>query len=62
VFNVIILGATLQATGVLTLAQAKKALEKKLGYKFEQDAKLRELNYKALEIGAELVKDLVAGK
>lgn len=62
VFNVIILGATLQATGMLTLDQAKKALEKKLGYKFEQNPKLRGLNYQALEKGAELVKDLLAGK
>ena len=62
VFNVMILGATLQATGVLTMDQAKKALDKKLGYKFEQDPKLRELNYKALERGAELVQQIMAGK
>lgn len=62
VFNVIILGATLQATGVLTLEQAKKALELKLGYKFEQNPELRELNYKALERGAELVKELLETK
>jgi 2-oxoglutarate ferredoxin oxidoreductase subunit gamma len=55
VFNVIILGATIKATGVMTLEQAKKALEKKLGYKFEQNPKLRELNFKALERGMELV-------
>jgi 2-oxoglutarate ferredoxin oxidoreductase subunit gamma len=55
VFNVIILGATIKATGVMTLEQAKKALEKKLGYKFEQNPKLRELNFQALERGMELV-------
>ncbi len=60
VFNVMILGATLQATGVLTMDQAKKALDKKLGYKFEQDPKLRDLNYKALERGAELVEQIMA--
>ncbi|MFZ3100827.1 MAG: 2-oxoacid:acceptor oxidoreductase family protein [Desulfitobacteriaceae bacterium] len=62
VFNVVILGATLEATGVLSLDDAKKALEKKLGYKFEQNPKLREQNYKALERGAELVRGLLAGK
>lgn len=62
VFNVIILGATLAATGILSLDQAKKALEKKLGYKFEQNPKLRELNFKALERGAEVIEQLMAGK
>lgn len=59
VFNVVILGAMLQATGVLTLDQAKKALEKKLGYKFEKNPELRELNFKALERGVELVKGIL---
>lgn len=62
VFNVIILGATLRATGILSLDEAKKALEKKLGYKFEQNPNLRELNYKALERGAEVIEQLLAGK
>ncbi|MDR3287970.1 MAG: 2-oxoacid:acceptor oxidoreductase family protein, partial [Peptococcaceae bacterium] len=48
VFNVVILGATLEATGVLNLEQAQRALEKKLGYKFEQNPTLRELNFQAL--------------
>jgi len=56
VFNIIIMGAVLKATGVVTLAEAKAALEKKLGYKFEQNPKLRELNFKALERGMELVE------
>lgn len=59
VFNVLIMGAAIAATKVVGMDQAKKALEKKLGYKFEKDASLRELNFKALEKGAELVKDLV---
>lgn len=58
VFNVIIMGAAIAATKVVGMDQAKKALEKKLGYKFEQDPKLRELNFSALEKGAELVKGL----
>lgn len=60
VFNVIIMGAAIEATKVIDLGQAKKAVEKKLGYKFEQNPKLRELNYQALERGAELVKELLA--
>ncbi len=59
VFNVIIMGAAIAVTKIIEVEAAKKALEKKLGYKFEQDPKLRELNFKALERGAELVKDLV---
>lgn len=59
VFNVIIMGAVIGMTGVVTGEQAKAAIEKKLGYKFEQDPKLRELNYKALERGIDLVKDQV---
>lgn len=56
VFNIIIMGAVLRATGVVTLDEAKAAIEKKLGYKFEQNPKLRELNYSALEKGMELVE------
>ena len=56
VFNVIIMGAAIAATDVIDMDGAKKALEKRLGYKFEQDPKLRELNFRALERGAELVK------
>ncbi|MGF7186490.1 2-oxoglutarate ferredoxin oxidoreductase subunit gamma [Desulfitispora alkaliphila] len=57
VFNVIIMGAVIGATGVVSLEEAKKAIEAKLGYKFEQNPKLRELNFKALERGVELVKE-----
>ncbi len=56
VFNIVIMGAVIKATGVITIEQAKKAIEKKLGYKFEQDPKLRELNFKAIERGIELVE------
>jgi len=59
VFNVIILGAVIGATGVVSMEKAKEALEKKLGYKFEKDPNLRELNFKALEKGAELVKQVM---
>ena len=59
VFNVMIMGAVIGMTGVVSIEQAKAALGKKLGYKFEQDPKLKELNFKALEKGIELVKDQV---
>ncbi|OAT86117.1 2-oxoacid:acceptor oxidoreductase family protein [Desulfotomaculum copahuensis] len=55
VFNIIIMGAVVKATEVVSEADAKKAIEKKLGYKFEKNPKLRELNYKAIERGMELV-------
>jgi len=56
VFNIVIMGAVIKATGVIPLERAKEAIEKKLGYKFEQNPKLRELNFKALERGVELVE------
>lgn len=56
VFNIVIMGAVLKATGVVPLEEAKKAIEQKLGYKFEQNPKLRELNFKAIELGMELVE------
>lgn len=55
VFNVIILGAIVAATKVVADKDAKNAIEKKLGYKFEQNPKLRELNYKAIDRGIELI-------
>lgn len=55
VFNVIILGAVVKATAVVTEERAKDAIEKKLGYKFEKNPELRDLNYKAVDRGAGLV-------
>jgi 2-oxoglutarate ferredoxin oxidoreductase subunit gamma len=60
VFNIIILGAVIAATEVLPLDSIKKALETKLGDKFKSDPKLREMNFKALERGYELIKNAVA--
>lgn len=57
VFNIIIMGAVVRATGVVSEEQAKQAIEKKLGYKFEQNPKLREMNYKAIERGMQLVSE-----
>ena len=59
VFNVIILGAVIKATGVVSLDRIKQAIEDKLGDKFEKNPELRELNYQALEKGMSLVERLV---
>ncbi len=55
VFNIMIMGAVIGATKVVSLEKAKEAIEKKLGYKFEENPKLREMNYQALEIGYQMV-------
>ena len=61
VFNVIIMGAVIKVTGVVTPEQAKAALEKKLGHKFQENPQLRELNFRALERGMELVNEMRGG-
>lgn len=59
VFNIMILGAVLKATGVVPVEKIKEAIEGKLGYKFDQNPELRELNYKALEKGMSLVEKVL---
>ncbi|MBZ4687593.1 MAG: 2-oxoglutarate ferredoxin oxidoreductase subunit gamma [Clostridia bacterium] len=59
VFNVVVMGAVIGATGVVTEEKAKEALESKLGYKFEQNPELREMNFKALQRGMEIVKEVM---
>jgi 2-oxoglutarate ferredoxin oxidoreductase subunit gamma len=49
------MGAVIGATHVVTLEKAKEAVEKKLGYKFEQNPELRELNFRALEKGYQMI-------
>jgi len=56
VFNIIIMGAVIGLTDVVSFEAAQKALEHKLGHKFEKDPKLREMNLKALEMGKQMVK------
>lgn len=56
VFNIIILGAMLGIASVITEEQAQGAIEKKLGYKFEQSPHLRDLNFKALSRGMAIVQ------
>jgi 2-oxoglutarate ferredoxin oxidoreductase subunit gamma len=57
VFNIIILGVLLEATKVLELDDIKNAMEMALGKKFDAKPELRELNYKALEMGMKLVNE-----
>lgn len=54
VFNIIILGVILKATGVVSLETCKKALEDAFAKKFAAKPELRELNFKALETGMRL--------
>ncbi|MDW7650852.1 MAG: 2-oxoacid:acceptor oxidoreductase family protein [Bacillota bacterium] len=56
VFNMIILGATVRAAGIVSMDTVKKSLESKLGKKFVDNPKLRDLNYRALQRGIELVE------
>jgi 2-oxoglutarate ferredoxin oxidoreductase subunit gamma len=56
VFNIIIMGAVIGLTNVVSFDSAKDALVHKLSYKFEKDAALRDLNFKALEIGKQLAE------
>jgi len=56
VFNVIIMGAALELTKVVSIDDAKKAIVKKLGYKFEKNPELKEMNFKAIERGVSLVQ------
>jgi 2-oxoglutarate ferredoxin oxidoreductase subunit gamma len=56
VFNVIIMGAVIGLSNVVRFDSAREALEHKLGAKFEKDPKLRELNFKALEIGRKMAE------
>ncbi|KUK12658.1 MAG: 2-oxoacid:acceptor oxidoreductase, gamma subunit, pyruvate/2-ketoisovalerate [Moorella sp. 60_41] len=62
VFNVVILGALGEATGLLPREAVTEALERQLGHKFAQDPSLREMNYRALERGQELCRLALAGE
>lgn len=56
VFNIIILGAVIEATNVVDLKYVKEAMEHALGKKFDAKPELRELNHKALDKGMELMQ------
>ncbi|NLO88772.1 MAG: ketoisovalerate oxidoreductase [Clostridia bacterium] len=54
VFNVIILGVIIGITNVVSIDTVKGIIEAQLGYKFEKNPELRDMNYKALKKGVEL--------
>lgn len=56
VFNIIIMGAVIGLTNVVAFKSAKEALERKLSYKFEKNPELRDLNFRALEIGKQMAE------
>lgn len=55
VFNVIIMGAVLGLTEIVSVEDIKKALEKKFAAKFEANPDLRQMNFQALDKGISLV-------
>ncbi|GBF22831.1 2-oxoglutarate ferredoxin oxidoreductase subunit gamma [Candidatus Gastranaerophilus sp. (ex Termes propinquus)] len=60
VFNVIIVGVVLSATNIVEVSDVKNAMELELGKKFEAKPELRDLNYKALERGMNLLEKVGA--
>ncbi len=56
VFNIIIMGFVIGLSGIVSFEAAKAALEHKLGYKFEKNPDLRDLNFRALEIGRQMAE------
>lgn len=56
VFNVIIMGAVLGLTDMVSVDVIKDALEHKFAKKFEANPALRDMNYAALEKGMSLVR------
>jgi len=60
VFNIVVLGALVKATGVIEEKYIKQAMEQALGKKFNAKPQLREINYKALERGMGLINDTAA--
>jgi 2-oxoglutarate ferredoxin oxidoreductase subunit gamma len=57
VFNIIIMGFIIGSSKVVSFEAARAALENKLAYKFEKNPSLRELNFRALEIGREMAEE-----
>ena len=59
VFNIIILGAILAASGVLSLAMVQEGMLAKLGDKLRRDPELKQLNLRALDRGWAYVTEAV---
>lgn len=60
VFNIIVLGAIVAASKIIPQDKVLESLAYKLGSKFEADAELKSLNYKAFERGVEFVAQELA--
>ena len=62
VFNIIIMGAVIGLTNVVSFASAQDALEKTFAYQFEKNQDLKELNIRALEIGKKMAEQSLQGE
>ncbi|MDO4541115.1 MAG: 2-oxoacid:acceptor oxidoreductase family protein [Syntrophomonadaceae bacterium] len=60
VFNIVIMGAVIGLTHVVSFDAAKDALVYKLKAKFDKDPNMRDLNFKALKLGEELAAQALA--
>ena len=56
VFNMLIMGAVIGATKVVSLDGAYAALEHNLGAKFQKDPSLRDMNRNAIQRGYDLIE------
>lgn len=61
VFNIIVLGAIVAASGLIPKDKVTESLGAKLGAKFEADPELKSLNLKAFESGLEFVRHVLKG-
>lgn len=57
VFNVLMLGVVIGLSNLVKVETIKGTIESKLGYKFEKQPELREMNYTALERGIKLAEE-----
>lgn len=62
VSNIIVLGAAARLIEIVRLEEVKKALGKRLANKIRRDPELKELNYKALELGWEAAGRMLKGR
>lgn len=62
VFNVLIMGVVIGMSHVVGVETVKGTIETKLGYKFEKQPELREMNYAALDRGIKLVAEHAAAE
>ena len=61
VFNIVVMGVVVGLTEMASYEATRKALEHKLGYKFEKTPELRELNFRALDTGIEMAREALKG-